>query len=159
MVSFKKGEIMKRFNEWLEQRKMNEVKGLFPLIGANQMGPLGYQIGRSLEKSMGGKSSASPPSSEIPYRYNKEEDDKKPWYQKDLLQYVPGTDAHATKRDAIAHNANMAKQKKDIEDLISKGWDPQDAKDYILHYSAKSNKQSPMLRYYREKYPNNFTQS
>ena len=47
---------MKTFTEWLE--KKNE--GILPFLGANHHGPLGYQIGKHLEKGSSGNS--SPPS-------------------------------------------------------------------------------------------------
>jgi hypothetical protein len=142
---------MKSFNKWLEQRKMNE--GLLPFIGANHMGPLGYQIGRSLEKSIGGNS--RPSSSGVPYRYDKDEDDKKPWYQKDLMQYVPGTLAHRDKKDAIEYDTQKAKEKEDMDDLISKGWDPQDA-SYYYHHVKHKDQSSDIFQFYKKKYPNYF---
>lgn len=47
---------MKTFHEWLE--KKNE--GILPFLGANHHGPLGYQIGKHLEKGSSGGS--APPS-------------------------------------------------------------------------------------------------
>jgi hypothetical protein len=102
---------MKSFKEWHEEKKMSE--GLLPFLGAMHHGPLGYQIGKSLEKSFNSGSSARSSSSEMPYRYDKKEDDKKPWYQKDLMQYVPGSLAHLEKKRSIESDAEAAKIKKD----------------------------------------------
>lgn len=92
---------MKNFSEWLKEKEMNESgfvrQGALPLLGAFKAGPLGYQIGRGMEKVLNDPNRRSR-SGEAPYRYNKEEDDKQPWYNKDLMQYVPGTFANREKR-------------------------------------------------------------
>ena len=46
---------MKTFQEWLKEKN----EGILPFLGANHHGPLGYQIGKHLEKGSSGDSAPS----------------------------------------------------------------------------------------------------
>lgn len=140
---------MKSFNEWLKEKNegfrnvgLRSHMGAVPAIRAlNKKGAIGQNQS---------------------YSYDKEEDDKQPWYNKDLMQYVPGTSANKQKKFALEDEARKAKLKKDEEnlrnDLIKKGWNEKDAENWIKLRREGSLNDSALARQYGflKKYPNYF---
>ena len=132
---------MRTFQEWLKEK--NEVSKL-GAAGAGFVlgGPLGAAVGYQM--GQGGASQSTGSAS-------KPHDPNAPWWKRDLMQYVPGTDAHGK---AQFHKTQQQKQAEQKE-LIAKGMKPQDAEHYVNYKDTPDFATSALgLSYFKQNYPN-----
>lgn len=139
---------MKTFQEWLKDKSLSEVsKPVAATAGWFLGGPLGAAVGHSLGRETPRSTSGSSGVATQPF------DPNAPWWRRDLMQYIPGTDAHG----AAQYHKQENQRKQEYEALVAKGMRPQDAERYVNHKNDPDFATSAFgLSYFQKHYPDFF---
>lgn len=141
---------MKTFKQWIKDKNLNEAGGMSRGSSAALGGLLGGLPGAVIGYHLGSDGASSSGSSSY---QRKEFDPNAPWWNKDLLQYIPGTDAHS----AAKYHRDNEQRKKEYEELVAKGMRPEDAKHYISYKDSPDFATGPLgISYFKTQYPDIF---